>query len=435
VAGVASAHEDDGAAGGGRVVVDEVIARNAVRLAIALGIGLLVGAERERRMAERGSRGSAGVRTFALVAVLGGLAEQVGGGLVLAVTLAFVGGAALIGYARDRALGITSEVALVVTFLLGVLAQREPALAAGLGVGVTIVLATRTALHRFVASVLTAQEVHDALLLAAAALVVLPLLPDRSIGPGGAVSPFAVWRLVVLLMAISGAGYIAVRAAGPRFGLGIAGLLGGFVSSTATTGAMGARTRAQPELQRAAISAALLSTVATFVQLGAVVAATSREALRELAWPLALGGAGAVAAAGLALIGTRRAPVPNDPVEYGRAFELRTALLLGLTITAVTVVSAAASELAGEGGVRVVALLGGFADTHAAAIGVASLVAAGQLAAAGAPLAVLAALSANTASKVAFAFVAGGVRFAAPVGVGLVLALALAWLGTLLPAL
>ncbi len=92
-------------------------------------------------------------------------------------------------------------------------------------------------LHRFIGSVLTDAEVHDALLFAAAALVVLPLLPNRAVGPFEVLNPFAVWRLVVLLMAISSAGYIAVRSVGPRYGLAVAGLLGGFVSSTATIGA------------------------------------------------------------------------------------------------------------------------------------------------------------------------------------------------------
>lgn len=412
----------------GARLIDSVTFEVAVRLAVALGIGLLVGAERERRMAERGRRGTAGVRTFALLGLLGGIAEQIGGDAVLAVALAFVGGAALVSYFRERTPGMTTEVAQVVTFLLGVLAQREPAVASALAATITILLATRTSLHRFIGSVLTDAEVHDALLFAAAALVVLPLLPNRAVGPFEVLNPFAVWRLVVLLMAISSAGYIVVRSVGPRYGLAVAGLLGGFVSSTATIGAMGTRARDDPSVLRGAVAGALFSTVATIAQMAAVLGATSAPTLEAMAWPLALGGAGALAAAGLSMLG-RHDTEGHEAVAYSRAFDLRAAVLLAGTITLVTVLSAAAAEAAGSAGVRVAALLGGLADTHAAAIGVASVVAAGKLEAADATLAVLAALTTNTVSKIVFAFIGGGPRFAAPVGTGLVFVMALAWSG------
>lgn len=414
-------------------MLDSFTSEDALRLAVAVAIGLLVGAERERRMAEREHRGPAGLRTFALVALLGGIVATIGGEAVLAVALAFVGGAALLSYFREGDPGITTEVALVVTFLLGVLAQEEPAVASGLAVTVTVLLATRTALHRFVSSALTDQEVHDALLLAAAALVVLPLLPNRTVDPLDVINPFSVWRLVVLLMAISSAGYVAVRTVGPRYGLPIAGLLGGFVSSTATIGAMGARSRGQPDALRATIAAALLSTVATMLQMAAVVGTVSSTLLRELVGPLAFGAVAALIAAGIALLGARPASDDSE-VNYGRAFELRTALLLAVTITAITFASAAASELAGDSGVQIAAVLGGLADTHAAAVGVASVFVGGSLGASAATLAVLGAVSSNTVSKIVFAYIGGGPRYALPVGAGLLVVLGAAWLGLLLPS-
>ncbi|MEX2032710.1 MAG: MgtC/SapB family protein, partial [Dehalococcoidia bacterium] len=199
--------------------MDEAGVEAAASLAVALGIGLLLGAERERSQSRRGPRGSAGIRTFALVALLGAVADHVGGTPMVVVGFGLVGAATLLGYVRgDRQdLGLTSEVALLVAFLLGVLSQEEAALASAIAVTVTILLATRTALHRFVSSVLTDLEVHDALLFAAAAAVILPLMPDRTVGPLDTLNPFAVWRLVVLLMGISAAGYVATRALGPRF--------------------------------------------------------------------------------------------------------------------------------------------------------------------------------------------------------------------------
>ena len=120
--------------------------------------------------------------------------------------------------------GLTTEVALIVTALLGGLSMQKPALAAGLAVAVAVLLAARSMLHRFVRSVLTEDELNDALIFAGATLVVLPLVPDRAMGPYGALNPHSIWILVILVMAISAAGYMAVRLLGARFGLPIAGL-------------------------------------------------------------------------------------------------------------------------------------------------------------------------------------------------------------------
>ena len=124
-------------------------------------------------------------------------------------------------------------------------------------------LAARTRLHRFVLDQLNAQEVHDGLLLAAAALVVLPLLPDRAVDPLGAFNPRVIWLLAILVMTINAAGYVALRAFGAAVGLPLSGLAGGFVSSTATHGAMGSRALAEPGLLRPAIAGAALSSLAT----------------------------------------------------------------------------------------------------------------------------------------------------------------------------
>ncbi len=218
-----------------------------VGLVVALGIGLLVGIERERGKGRGPGRAAAGLRTFALVALLGAVAELVGtAGLV--VSGAFVALAALAGYrvTRARDPGLTTEVALVLVFLLGVLAMRQAGLAAGLGVAMALLLAAKSRLHRFVRNTLSERELHDALLLCAGAAIVLPVLPDRAIDPWQALNPRQLWRLALIVMALNAAGHVALRALGPRRGLPLAGLAGGFVSSTATIAAMGARARSHP---------------------------------------------------------------------------------------------------------------------------------------------------------------------------------------------
>lgn len=400
------------------------------RLAVALGIGLIIGLERERRKGTGPQRAPAGIRTFALTALLGGIAMQIGSPAVLVVSLAFVGVAALAAYALgDRTdPGLTTEVALLATFLLGALAQREPGLAAGLGVSVAILLASRGPLQRLVSQALTEQELHDALLLGAAALVILPLVPDRAVGPFDAFNPFTIWRLVVLVMAISAAVYIAVRVLGPRIGLPLSGLASGFVSSTATIGAMGTRVRNQPEILRPAVAAGVLSTVATVAQMALVVGATDENTLRQAGTALALAG-GAAVLYGIAFGVRALQSDPDVARPEGRAFEPRVALLFAGTVAAMLFASAALEEWLGDAGVAVAAGASGFADAHAAAISVTSLVVGGKLEAADAVMPILIGFSTNSLTKAVVAWVSGGPRFALDIWPGLALVLMAGWAG------
>ena len=193
-----------------------------------------------------------------------------GGNLLLAVTTAVIAIFTAVAYLRthEQDPGLTSETALVLTVLLGGLAQTQTATASALAVVVTVLLAARLRLHHFVSNVISEAELTDALIFAAATLVVLPLMPDRYLGPFGAINPRTIWKIVILMMSISAGGYIAVRLLGPRFGLPIAGLASGFVSSTATIGAMGTRALQEPALARSAVAGAVLSTVATILANG-----------------------------------------------------------------------------------------------------------------------------------------------------------------------
>ena len=267
-----------------------------LNLAVALGIGLLIGAERERRKGEGPSRSSAGIRTFTVTSLAGAVSIIVGGEVLLAVTTAGVIILTAAAYWRehDDDPGLTTEIALILTALPGGLSMQQPTLAAGLAVTVAVLLSVRSWLHRFVRSVLTEDELNDALIFAGATLVVLPLVPDRPFGPYGAINSHSIWILVVLVMAISAAGYIAVRLLGAKFGLPIAGLASGFISSTATIGAMGARAAKTPDVLAAAVAGAVLSTIAMIVQMALVLAATSMTTLRALSIPLICAGLAAV---------------------------------------------------------------------------------------------------------------------------------------------
>ena len=298
--------------------------------------------------------------------------------------------------------GLTTEVALILTALLGGLAMQQPTLAAGLGVIVAALLAARFRLHHFVRSVLTQDELNDALVFAGATLVILPLVPDRPIGPFGAINPHSIWILVILVMAISGMGYIAVRLLGAKFGLPISGLASGFISSTATIGTMGARVAKVPDVLAAAVAGAVLSTIATVVQLAPVLAATSMTTFRVLSVPLICAGLAAVVYGTGFTIWALKQKTASE-AQGGRAFSLSTALVFALTLTGILVASAALREWFGETGIIVAAALAGFLDTHSAAISVASLVASGKMNVADAIFPILAGLSTNTISKMVLA--------------------------------
>ncbi|WP_019919600.1 MgtC/SapB family protein [Methyloversatilis discipulorum] len=402
-------------------------------LAAALGIGLLIGIERERRKGEGPARAAAGLRTFTLASLLGALAMLLGGGATLAVLAAVVGALAIVSYrrSRDDDPGLTTEIALVLTFMLGALAMHDARLAIGIGVLVAIALAARSQLHRFVVRVLSEQEVHDGLLLAAAALVILPLVPDRMVDPLGAINPRTLWTLAVLMMAINACGHIALRAAGPALGLSFAGFASGFVSSTATIAAMGAEARRNPLLRAGAVSGAVLSSLATVVYLALLLAATSPAVLRAMAPPLLAAG---VAAAGYGLlIALRSVRAHNgDTPPPGRPFNPRLALLFAATMGVLLLLTAFLTDRYGTGGAGIAAALAGFADAHSASAAVASLQASGRITADQAVLPVLAAFTTNACSKLIVATTTGDRAFALQVVPGVLLSVGAAWLTMLI---
>ena len=406
------------------------VAADWAPLAAALGIGLLIGAERERRKPEGPARSPAGIRTFAVAALVGPCGLLAGGALLLGVALAAVAGLAALGYWRNRDddPGLTTEVALVLTVLLGALCVDRPALAAALAVATTVLLAARAPLHRFARNLLTADEARDALTLASATLVVLPLLPSQALGPYAALNPRAIWIVVVLIMTIGAVGQVVGRLVGVRYGLPLLGLASGFVSSTATIGAMGARARKAPDQLDACVAAAVLSTLATVAQMALVVGAVSSSALGRLVAPLAL--AGAVAGVYAVVFAARAIRAPAEaPARIGRAFNLKGALGFGVLVAAISLATAALRAWMGEEGVLAAAALAGVVDPHAAAASVAALVAGGKLTPEAALVPILAGLTANSVSKLGLAVFAGPPGFAVRVAPGLILVALAAWVG------
>jgi uncharacterized membrane protein (DUF4010 family) len=401
--------------------------------AIALGIGLLIGIDRERRKGEGPSRAAAGVRTFAITALAGATAGAINSDALMAAVMVGVVGLAGLSYWRSSAddPGLTGEVALVVTALLGMLAISQPILAAAAGVVVAVVLHSREKLHRFVRSVLTEVELRDALIFAGATLVVLPLLPDDPLDPYGVLNLRKIWIVVILIMAISAAGYIAVRLLGVRFGLPVSGFASGFVSSSATIGAMASRVKDTPSLLKPAAAGAVLSTLATIVQLALLLAAVNMAVLKAMAIPLAASGLVAILYGGVFTLWALKHEGQADS-KPGRAFSPSTALVLAATLAAILVASAALQAWLGDTGVVLAAGMAGFADTHSAAVSAAQLASAQRIGADQAVLPILAAFTTNTVTKIVLAFTGGNRAFALCVVPGLVIVAAAAWAGVFL---
>lgn len=393
-------------------------AHPATGLAVALGIGLLIGLERERRKRDPAVGVAGGLRTHAVVALAGALAMQFPGVALVAAGALFIGGLVVAAYWRSRSAdpGVTSEVTLFTTYLLGAYATVQPALAAAIGVVVALTLVLREALHRFVSRTLTEREVLDLLLLAAAVLVVLPLLPDRAVDGQGVVVPRKVGELTVLVLGINALGHVALRWLGPGRGLPLAGFFGGFVSSAATIGAMGLRARAAPERTMLAAAAALCSSIATAVQVLLVLAVADPALLPRWLWPASLM---AALAAGWAAVLWRRGMAADGIAALGaggdetRAFQPLHALAFSVTVTALTWAAAWLAHRHGEGGALLGIGLGGFADAHSATASAGALSVEGVLPPSMALAAILLALATNTMTKIAVAATTGGARYAA----------------------
>lgn len=402
----------------------------ALNLVTAFAVGALIGAERERRKGEGPARSPAGLRTFTITSIAGAVAFGIGGVLLLAVLTVSIAAMVAVSYWRsqDQDPGLTTEIVLVLTALLGGMCMQAPRTAAAIAVGVTVLLYAKAWLHNLVITVISKDELDDALIFAAATLVVLPLVPNRQMGPYLALNPHAIWIVIVLVMAIGAAGYVAVRLFGARFGLPLAGAISGFISSTATIGAMGARARKSTDLLAACAAGAALSTVATIAQMALVVGVTSLATLSSLSGPLLLAGGAAAAYGGGLTLRAARAP-GGDAIPTGGVFSLKTALAFGSILAVILVISAGLQVRFGNTGVLVAAVVAGLVDTHAAAISVASLVASDKILPEEAIIPIIAGLTSNTLSKIIMAATAGGWAFARRVVPGLVLVSLAAWVG------
>jgi uncharacterized membrane protein (DUF4010 family) len=351
----------------------------AWQLGVALGLGMLIGFERERTRKDRET--FAGVRTFALVSLFGALSVYAGelSGLPWIVGLMFVGILALVisSYqvtAKKGEIGSTTEVSVLITFFVGCLCVwNEVGIAGAITVITMLLLALKGWLHGL-ASRIEPSDVEATLKFAIITLLILPLVPDTNFGPAGleVINPYKTWLMVVLIAGLNFVGYILVKVMGREHGFGITGLLGGLVSSTAVTLSFSQRSRSQPEMAPVLALAILLAWTVMFFRVVVEVGVVNFALAKSLTMGMLL--MGAVSLLICVLLWRRGRSKEKAEVETGNnPFELGDAIKFGLLFAVVIFVASAAQTYFGDTGLYVAGALAGLTDVDAIALSMADL--------------------------------------------------------------
>ncbi|SUS03359.1 conserved membrane hypothetical protein [uncultured Defluviicoccus sp.] len=405
----------------------------AQRLGLALAIGFLVGVERGwKQRDERDGGRVAGLRTFTLAGLLGGVAgllAPLSPALAVSITLAFSAGFALFELRRARVDGDNSATSMIAGFLVFGLAAYailgDPMLAAAASVAVTIVLAFKEGLHAWLGS-LSWSEIRSALLILVATFIVLPFIPAGTVDPWRLIDPRSMWLMTIVVAATSFAGYVALRVLGQRTGLAISSFVGGLVSSTAVTLDLARREQASGLTGDAAASAALFATIASLFRVGVIATALSTDLTARLAGPLAA--ATLALAASAALMLRRRDSHNSQPskLEIMRSpMDLVSVGWFAGLLCALTITAKLASQTFGHTGLNAFAATAGFVDVDAVVLSLQGLLAA-KLPLSHAADALLLAAGSNQVFKVVVALVTGSPALSWRLGVATLAAAALA---------
>ncbi len=380
------------------------------RFGIALGLGLMIGVERER-----GAKDAfAGIRTFPLITLMGCAAAMLNDHFApwsFPFTFVILAAFVLASYVFTGSAGepgITTEISSLLGFLYGALVWwKMTELAAALAVVTVLLLATKQPLERL-SQRIGPQDLAAALQFGVITLIVLPILPDQTYDPLEVINPREIWKMVVLIAGIDLVGYALIKVLGPQQGIGLAGLLGGLASSTAVTLGFSRHSREDPRLAPELALGMILACTIMFVRVLAEVFAINPAVGRVLVTPIAsAGGAGLAGCAYLWFSQRRKArQAGQQTVEASNPFELWPAIQFGLLFGVILFLSKAAQEYFGSAGVYVSSIIAGATDVDAITLSLSRLAGDSiteRLAAQGITLAALA----NTAVKAAIATIAG----------------------------
>ena len=378
------------------------------RFGVSLLLGAMLGMEREFIQQKEGSQDFAGIRTFSLIALLGSVAAFLEsafdvlpialsfGGLILLTTVSYWGTL----MRREEKAGITTEVAVMLTFLFGVLVMGDQGkITIALAVLTSLLLALKGRLHGVIRR-MSDGDLRVTLQFALVAAVILPLLPDRAIDPLGLLNPFQVWLMVVLVSGIGFSGYVLMKVLGPSRGINLTGVLGGLASSTATTISFSSASRENPALSSYYAQALILASSMMIPRVLLLVLVIHPPLLRVVSIPLVT-----MLVSGLGItffLQRKNSTRTNDleyPVKLTHPLKLSTAIKFGLIFAVVLIVLEFAQEAFGSVGVYFASATAGLVNMNAVALSVGQIVSQAQLDIQVAGIAIVIAALMNTISK------------------------------------
>lgn len=346
-------------------------------IGIALLLGALIGLEREYTSRKKKVYDFAGIRTFPFIALFGFLSSYLGDTIsihLLIVGFIIMGALVIIAYHemnknKRQSTGATSEVAALLTFLIGVMVHNQLLkLATILAVTIAVILYARTFLHRF-AYRIKETELEDTLKFAVVAFVILPFLPNQGYGPLEIFNPFIIWLMVVFVSGISFVGYILMKWIGER-GVALAGVFGGLISSTAVTMSFSDRSKKQKRLYSALALGVILANGIMFLRILIEVFVLNRPLFYTLLLPM---GVLALVTAVFSYFLLKRSKEAKGDITLGSPFTIKPALTFGLIFALVLALVKVADVYLSSKGVYIVSMLSGIADVDAITVSLSQL--------------------------------------------------------------
>lgn len=376
----------------------------------ALGCGLLIGLERERNKNTRNEQSFAGLRSFTISALLGALCFVIHPyvGVVGAIAVSLFCLYSLSQQKED--IGSTTELAFLMTYLIGAACVWNIPLAASMAVLLTLILMGKTSLHRFAGKTIRDYELRDGLLLLALILIALPIMPNKPLW-GSVLNPYVILKLLVLILIVQSMAHVAKRILSNDKALILSALASGFVSSTATIASLGMQVRSGEATAKVNAGAALMSCVATLLQLLLIVSGVSLMWFKLLFIP-SLAGIGILCAAtGLFMYRSNHSDtrlIKQVDQADDRMFSLKEAVIIAVSLTLIQAGIYGANLILGDKGLILSTFLASLFEVHAAMAGV---VVQGNPANLTLIYAVVIGLAAHALSKSINAFLTGGWKF------------------------
>lgn len=348
-----------------------------LKFLISFAIGALIGTERERKQSE--IKEFAGIRTFMLIAVFGTSSAFLSTFYPNFIIIAFLGLSIMVGLSYVTStrefgdIGITTEVVALLTFILGALCFTDEGLQIVpiIAIIITTLLAVKPSLHTF-ARKISQKEIINTLKFLIVAFVILPLLPDQTMGPLNVFNPYQIWLMVVFISGISFAGYILMKFIGAEKGISATGIIGGLVSSTAVTTAMAARVKESDFVIRAAVFATVVASSMMFLRVLFEVVVVNSSLIPLLIVPMLSMGILGIGLGFLAWKTTKVREVGED-LKLKNPFSLKPALIFGLLFLVILFVSEIANIYFGSRGIYITSIISGVADVDAITISMAIL--------------------------------------------------------------